>query len=448
MQVFLFFKFCYNSDIMKKKYYLWVLGCQMNKSDAERIAAILNKAGYQETKNELKADLIITLACSVRQSAVDRIYGKYKVWQKIKKHRPLLTALTGCVLEKDKEKMSEIFDLFFTTAQMAKLPALLKKNGSALAVKNYFQIHPVYQTSFQAYVPISTGCNNFCTYCVVPYVRGREKSRPATEIIKECRDLIKQGYKEITLLGQNVNSYGHDLKTKQTFAELLSKIAKLPGDFWLRFATSHPKDLNNDLIKVMANNKNICNYLHLPVQAGDNLILKKMNRKYTREHYIKLIKKVRKNIPDMSLSTDVIVGFPGETKKQFANTAKLFREIKFDMAYIAQYSPRPQTTAYNLKDNVSKTEKKRREKVLNQILKKTALVNNKRLIGKTLEVLVESKKNNFYYGKTKTFKTVKFKSNLSSLTGKFVKINLTPGTWCWVQITKVQDFGLEGKICQ
>lgn len=409
----------------------------MNKSDAERISTVLDKLGYQETKKEKETDLIIVLACSVRQSAIDRIYGKFRIWQKLKQTRPLITILTGCVLEKDKKKLAGMFDLIFDITDLSKLPNLLVSGRFSfrLPKNDYFKIHPSYQTNFQAYVPISTGCNNFCTYCVVPYVRGKEKSRKVSEIIKECKDLISKNYKEITLLGQNVNSYGKDLKNNPDFPALLQKVANLPGDFWLHFMTSHPKDLSDKLIKVIAKNDNICNYLHLPVQAGDNQILKKMNRKYTREHYIKLIKRVRKNIPEIAISTDVIVGFPGETKKQFANTVKLFKEIKFDMAYISQYSPRSGTTAYKLKDNVSKTEKIRREKILTEILIKTALVQNKKLVGKTLKILVSGQKNNYYLGKTTTFKTVKFQSS-KNLVGQFVDI----------KIKKAQAFGLEGKL--
>lgn len=446
---------------MKKKYYLWVLGCQMNKSDAERVSAVLNKLGYQEVKSEKEADVVLTLACSVRQSAIDRIYGKAKIWEKIKKTKPLITILSGCVLAKDKVKMVKNFDLIFDIKDLSKLSALLtsRKFSFPLPKNDYFKIHPSYQTNFQAYVPISTGCNNFCTYCVVPYVRGSEKSRKASEIITECQNLIARGYKEITLLGQNVNSYGKDLKSNLNFPALLQKIAHLKGDFWLRFVTSHPKDLSNQLIEVITSNNKICNYLHLPVQAGDNTILKKMNRKYSREYYIKLINKIRKNIPDIAISTDIIVGFPGETKKQFQNTVKLFKEVKFDMAYIAQYSPRPGTGAYELKDDVPKIEKQRREKILTAILKETALEQNKKLIGKDLKVLIENKKGNVFFGKTETFKTVKIATTRaavstsrskagqalnSGLAGDFINISPAPGQWCWVKITKAKDFGLEG----
>jgi tRNA-2-methylthio-N6-dimethylallyladenosine synthase len=430
----------------KLKYYLFILGCQMNVADAEKIAYLLDRAGYLQTDKESEADLIITVACSVRQSAIDRIYGRTRIWSAQKKNKKLTLALTGCLLTIDRKKMSEIFDIIFDINGLAGLPNLLKKHfgKNTSTVGSYFSAVSRYPNRFQAYVPISTGCNNFCTYCVVPYTRGREISRPAKEIIQECKNLIEQGYKEITLLGQNVNSYGHDLKNSLTFPQLLQKINGLPGNFWIKFATSHPKDMSDELIQAIAKYPKICEYVHLPVQSGDNEILQKMNRHYTRESYIKLINKIRKQIESVSISTDVIVGFPGETKRQFQNSADLFKQAKYDMAYLAQYSPRPQTVAYKLKDSVYKSEKKKREESLNSLLKKTALANNKKLIGRTLEVLarnykpLSAKKNSgYWYGLTRTQKNIRFpKIADDDLTGKFVKI----------KVARVQAFSLEGKL--
>jgi len=409
----------------------------MNYADSERLAATLNKSGYQPTDKEKEADLIIAVACSVRQSAIERIWGKAADWQKMKQKKPLITILTGCVLKTDKPKLYQIFDYIFEIKDLTKLPIFLGSRGftHSLPKADYFKVHPAYQNDFQAYVPISTGCNNFCSYCVVPYVRGRETSRPARDIINECKGLIKKGYKEITLLGQNVNSYGLDLKNKIKFPSLLKTIANLPGNFWLRFVTSHPKDLSDDLIKVIAENKKICRYLHLPVQSGDNKILNKMNRKYTQKHYLNLIKKVREKIPALAITTDVIVGFPGETTREFENTLKLFKVVKFDMAYINKYSARAGTTAFKLKDNVTKNEKEKRYRKLNKILNRTALEKHKKLIDKTLKVLVEFKRKNYNYGKTETFKTVKFLTK-KNLIGKFIV----------VKIVKAQAFGLEAKL--
>lgn len=423
-----------------EKYYIVTYGCQMNKSDSERVATVLEDLGYQKTDSEKSADLIVIMACSVRQSAVDRIYGKVKIWQKIKEKRPLLTILSGCVLKEDRKKLSPFFDLIFPISDLPKLPQKLK-NLPPYQVKNYFEIQPTYQSNFQAYLPISTGCNNFCTYCVVPYVRGPEICRPANEIINEVKSLIDKGYKEITLLGQNVNSYtsilGNSTSTVD-FPELLQIINNIPGNFWLRFITSHPKDLSDELIETMAKCKKICEYLHLPVQSGDNEILKRMNRNYTVEYYKNLIEKIKNKIPEISISTDIIVGFPGESEKQFQNTANLMKEMKFDMAYIAEYSPRPETAAYRLKDDVPKKEKERRRKLLTDILMETAFENNKKYLNKIVEILVEGiDRQGYVYGKTRTFKNVRLKDSPKKLTvGQFAKI----------KITAVSPWGLEG-VC-
>jgi len=425
---------------MTKKYYLWILGCQMNYADAERIVSVLNELGYIKTDEEQQADLIITVACSVRQSAIDRVYGKAKIWNKIRKKKRLTTILTGCVLEIDKIKMAKIFDHIFDISDLTKLSELLdgKKLTRNIPDGRYLNIEPKHQNHFSAFVPISTGCENFCTYCVVPYARGPETSRSSKKIIDECQKLINNGFKEIILLGQNVNSYGHDLSDGLNFPGLLQKIAKLEGDFWLRFVTSHPKDMSDELIEVIAKNGKICHYIHLPVQAGDDEILKKMNRQYAKKHYLNLIEKIRNQIPDVFISTDIIVGFPGETKKQFQNTAKLMKQAKFNMAYIAQYSPRSGTVAYQLNDDVPKKEKLKRKEALEKILKKTALKQNKLMLGKEVEVLVENTKNNYLIGKSKTYQTVKIKINPIGKTPNHI------GQFVITKITKAKSFGLEG----
>jgi len=418
----------------------------MNYSDAERFAAKLEEIGYKKASDDKKADLIVLLTCSVRKSAEDRVYGainnyrKKKLYPKLKK-----IILSGCMaLRPEVVKKNDKADIFMDIRDLNRLPELL--NTKIEQQKNdkdsYFSIKPKYQSKFSAYVPIMTGCNNYCAYCVVPYVRGREISRSPQEIIAEVKNLIKKGYKEIILLGQNVNSYKPVCKVESgklkvnDFSDLLGYLADLPGNFWLRFLTSHPKDLSDKLIKVIAKYDKITKYINLPIQAGDDQILKKMNRKYTVAQYKNLVKKIRKYIPNVAISTDVIVGFPGETKAQFKNTCKLFEEIKFDMAYINKYSPRSGTAAFKLKDSVSKAEKKRRDKELNIVLAKTALVNNQKLVGQTLEVLVEKKgKSDIWLGKTRTFKVVKFKSR-QNLLGKFVKI----------KIAKANSFGLEGEL--
>jgi tRNA-2-methylthio-N6-dimethylallyladenosine synthase len=371
------------------KYHIITLGCQMNWADSERIGAILEGKGYKQASKIEDADLVVVNMCSVRQSAVDRVMG---LKEKLKNKK---TIITGCVLKKDRLKLEKQF------GEIVDIKEYIKKNK-----KNYSK-------NIIAYVPIMTGCNNFCSYCVVPYTRGREISRPAEEIICEVKNLVKNEAKEIWLLGQNVNSY------KYNFPELLKTINAIPGKFLIRFTSPHPKDFSDELIEAMAKCEKFGEYLNLPVQAGDNQILKKMNRTYTVSHYEKLVKKIREKIPGISLSTDVIVGFPGETKKQFENTAKLFRKIKYDMAYINKYSPRAGTMAEKMKDNILPKEKIRRAKVLNEILKQTALENNKKYIGETIEILTTATDT----GKTRTNKTIKINCHIP--VGKFTNVKIT-----------------------
>ena len=420
------------------KYYIITYGCQMNWSDSERIATVLKKIGYKLALKINEADLIIVNMCSVRQSAVDRVYGKIKNFAKLKGQRSNVKCiLTGCILKKDKRKFAKYFNLILDIKDLIKLPKILnlKYKTQNIKYKNYLEIKPKYLNEFSAYVPIMTGCNNFCSYCVVPYVRGSEICRPVEEIIYEVKNLVKRGYKEIWLLGQNVNSYGIQRGTTQNntqnnaeinFPKLLRMVDNITGDFWIRFTSSHPRDFSDELIEVMAKSKKITPYLNLPVQSGDNEILKKMNRPYTISQYKNLVKKIRKKIPNITLSTDAIVGFPGETKKQFQNTLKLFKETRYDMAYISQYSERSETAASKLKDNVPQKEKKKRWKELTKILEKTALKNNKKYIGRKVEVLVNEIKNGFLIGKTKSYKSIKIINQESGirnqeLVGQFVK---------------------------
>jgi tRNA-2-methylthio-N6-dimethylallyladenosine synthase len=430
------------------KYFIFTLGCQMNESDAERILAVLEKLNFKQATSEQEADLIITLACSVRQKAVDRIWGRLKKWQKIKEKHPLITILSGCVLAPDKKKFAEVFDLVLDINEITKSPKKLldhlKKylaSSSGLKIADYFKIHPKYQTLFSAYVPIMTGCNNFCTYCAVPYTRGPEKSRPKKEIIEEIKNLIKNNYKSITLLGQNVNSYGQDFlknpkkSDNKYFIDLLFEINKIPGNFWFYFITNHPKDMSNKLIEALPSLGKLGHYIHLPLQSGDDKILKTMNRYYSASHYLKLIEKIKKALNHLNISTDIIVGFPGEKEKQFQNTAHIMEKAEFDMAYIAQYSPRPGTASYKLKDNVSKKEKGHREKVLTQILTKTALQKNEKIIGQVLDILVEEYKNGYNIGHTKNFKNIRFAFKMD-FSGEFVRL----------KVTKATPWALEGEI--
>ncbi|MEA3463878.1 MAG: tRNA (N6-isopentenyl adenosine(37)-C2)-methylthiotransferase MiaB [Patescibacteria group bacterium] len=442
-----------------KTYNIITIGCQMNKSDSERVAGYLENLGYKWSNNKYQADLVVVNTCGVRQSAEDRVYG---IIPRIKKQNSKVKIiLTGCLSErKDVQKrLRDKVDIWLPITQISNFQFLIsnKISNPKSQIPNYLELKPKYQSKFSAFVPIGNGCDNFCTYCVVPNARGREIYRPVNEIIDEARELVERGYKEIILIAQNVNSYNSPFTPKNAnppaggrqkinFASLLKLINNIPGNFWIRFATSHPKDMSGELIKTIAECDKICRHIHLPAQAGDNEILKKMNRGYTVEHYKKLIKRIRQAMPNASITTDIIVGFPGETKRQFNRTVKLFKEMKFDMAYIAQYSSRPGTAAEKLDDDAPKEEKKRRERELMVVLRKTALENNKKYIGKAVDVLVEGKnKKGEWYGKTRTSKNVKIKiqthcdasvQGKKDLVGEFVK----------VKINRARDFGLKGEV--
>jgi len=352
------------------KYFIKTFGCQMNESDSERIATFLEKRGYKKSADMEIADLIVVNACSVRQTAIDRIFGLKPKILKLKFQNPnFKSILTGCILKSDKPKFKKFFDAILNIKEFFTFPILHDRDKK---VMNYLRINPKYKKKDSAFVPIMTGCDNFCSYCVVPYTRGREISRPAQEIINEVKSLVKRGYSELTLLGQNVNSYKSKFKNQNSklvdFPTLLKLICNIPGNFTVKFLTSHPKDMSDELIETITECRKISKEIHLPIQSGDNKILKKMNRGYTIGKYKNLIKKIRAKIPQVEITTDVIVGFPGETKKQFENTVKAFEEIKFAKAYVNKYSTRTGTLAAKLKNNVSLTEKKRRWKILNDLV--------------------------------------------------------------------------------
>lgn len=366
---------------MHKKYHIVVYGCQMNVADAERLAGVLESMGYKKTSNINEANLVAITMCSVRQSAVDRIFGLVEKFKKLK-NKPK-TLLTGCILKKDKKTFSGLFDYVIGASEAADLEHTLqvilhgpakRENYRSLSEPRAGEANASGKSLPSApdskYIPISNGCNNFCTYCVVPYTRGRLICIDHNKIIKEAKRLIKQGFKEIWLLGQNVNDYSSPSDPSVDFSKLLEEINNLEGNFKIFFMSPNPKNFSDKLIKTMAKSEKFSRYLNLPIQAGDDEILKRMNRPYTSKQYIELVKKIRKAMPDINLSTDVIVGFPGETKKQFENTVKLFKKVKFNIAYINKYSPRRQTVAFKMEDNVPWPEKKRREKILIDIVNK------------------------------------------------------------------------------
>lgn len=418
------------------KYSLIVFGCQMNRSDAERVESVMNKLGYDKIEPEElgDADVAIVVACSIRQSAIDRIYGLKKKFDEIKKGRPLATVLTGCVLEADKKKMSEFFDIIFNINNLGELPRLLGQS-EPLQIQEYLSFQPAYQSRFQAYVPITKGCNQFCHFCVVPYTRGREVYRDPDDIVAECKRLVQSGYKEITLLGQTVNSYNHE---KANFAELLKRVDAISGDYWIRFVSSHPNFFSDEMIDAWKRGAHITPYLHLAVQSGSDLMLTRMNRKYTVQKFKDVVNSIRAAVPRVAVSTDVIVGFSGETSDEFQESRKLFEEMRFDMAYIAQYSVRKGTVGAKIyADDVSREEKKQRDIELNKVLEECARVNNKKYIGQVVRVLVEGHNKGFWTGKSDSYKTVKIQpqANGKNLAGEFV----------WVRITGALAWGLAGE---
>jgi tRNA-2-methylthio-N6-dimethylallyladenosine synthase len=337
------------------KYFIKTYGCQMNVADEEQIAGWYESQRWQAAQTIDKADEIVIVTCSVRQTAEDRVYGLINNLSKNKKLKQKII-LTGCMLR---------YPLKWLKEKMPQVDEFKKINEFKAEDK-------IRKSKTQAFVLIMEGCNQFCSYCVVPSARGREKSRLFEEIICEVKELAKRGYQEITLLGQNVNSYGKDLKkTENSFANLLKEIHQVKGIKKISFLTSNPWDLTEEIIEVMKLPK-IDRYLHLPVQSGDDEILRKMNRKYTGKQYLELLEKIRKQIPEIKIGTDIIVGFPGESDEQFKNTVDLCKKAKFTKAYVAMYSPRLGTVAYKLKDDVSHQEKKRRWQILNDLINKIA----------------------------------------------------------------------------
>lgn len=372
-----------------QKYFIKTFGCQMNESDSERVAALLENCGMHEVSEIEVADLAIFTTCGVRQTAEDRAYGQ--IHNLRKKNPDTIIVVTGCLAHRKdvRRRLAGKVDYFIPIKDISQLISTLglskKLIDKKITEKNcYLEIEPHYKQHESVFVPIMTGCNNFCTYCVVPYARGREWSRSVDEIFKEIDSLSRNGCKEITLLGQNVNSYAFiPSECKQTielennalnklplvdFPILLNSLAEKFPAITFRFLTSHPKDFSDELIETIAKNSNIPKEIHLPIQSGSNKILKAMNRKYTREHYLEIIEKIKKRIPGVLLSTDVIIGFPGETFKDFEKTMDIFRLVGFYAAFTNKYSSRPGTVAEKFEDSVPWEEKKRRERLLRELL--------------------------------------------------------------------------------
>lgn len=431
---------------MAKKFYIETYGCQMNVADSEVVAAILEARGYEMTKEKNESDIVLFNTCSVRESAEKRVKGRVQSFSILRKHKPgVLIGIMGCMAERlgaDLFEQEKNVDIVVGPDAYNDLPLLIEKaekgekaiNVELSLSETYKDICPtrLENTAISGYVSIIRGCNNFCTYCIVPYTRGRERSRSLASILHEVKDLASRGYKEITLLGQNVNSYLFSEDGKEVnFHDLLRIVAETVPEVRIRFSTSHPKDMSDETLKVMAAYDNICKAVHLPVQSGSNSVLKDMNRKYTREWYLDRIAAVNKYLPGCGLSTDVFVGFHNESDEDFEQTLSLMKECKFDLAYMFKYSERPGTMASKrLPDNVPEDVKSSRLSRMIEMQAKISEASNKADLGKEFEVLVEGvskKSDEQLYGRTSQNKVCVFPRK-DYKTGDFVKVKVTSCT--------------------
>lgn len=431
-----------------KKVYIETMGCQMNKSDTERMLGILSHFGYNETKTPQEADLLMVNTCSIRQLSEDKSFSLIGTWGRWKKERPnIKIGFCGCVAQQKAEqifKRANYVDFVLGTHNIYKLPEIIKEVEKGKKVCECEETNKVADTknygiqrvkSTNAWINITEGCNNFCTYCIVPYTRGRERSRLPEVILKEAQDALNQGFKELTLLGQNVDSYGKDFKDKNyRLADLLRDVNALDGNFRIRFVTSYPTDITDDLIKTVVELDKVCEYFHIPMQSGSSAVLKRMNRRYDRETYAKIVQKVRSMVPDVTITSDFIAGFPGETEEQFQETLTAIDEFELDYSNVAAYSPREKTVAAKWIDEfIPDDVKDERFQRLNSKVKENCLKSNLKYVGREMEVLVES----FYErrgimintGKTRNNKTVHIPYD-KDLTGQFVNVKIVGAkTW-------------------
>ncbi len=427
------------SATAEKTVYIETFGCQMNKADSENMLGMLQEIGYQQAAEAAGADLMILNTCAIREGAEDKVYSYLGHWRKLKDQRPgSLIAVGGCVAQDQGDKLlrrSPGVDIVFGTHNLFRLPDLvLKAVAEGKPVVEIYQELPedlpelpvIRQSDISAWVSIIYGCDYNCTYCIVPYVRGREKSRPAEQIVKEIRELGEAGYKEVTLLGQNVTAYGHDLQPALHLGDLLRMTGDIEKIKRVRFITGHPRDLKHEIIEAVAAVPNACEYFHVPVQAGDDRTLRRMARGYQVDYYRKMVERIRKLLPDAAISTDLIVGFPGETEQEFMNTVNFVEEICFDQCNTAAYSPRPHTPSANWPDQVPEHEKYERLRFLNSVISEVSNRRNKRYLGKTVEVLVEgpSQRNPARLtGRTRTNKIINFEAG-AELTGTLVDVTV------------------------
>lgn len=440
-------------ELKELKYYIETWGCQMNEEDSEKLSGMLKSIGYSKTDNLKETGIIIYNTCCVRENAENKVFGNLGELKHLKKENPdLIIAICGCMMQQEgmADKILKKFphvNIIFGTHNAFKFPEYLNRvKTEGVQVKEIYNKEteivegiPVdRESSVKAFVTIMYGCNNFCTYCVVPYVRGRERSRKSEDIIKEIKDLVSKGYKEITLLGQNVNSYGKGLEEDIDFAKLLRKVNEVEGLERVRFMSSHPKDLTKDVILAIKECDKICEQVHLPVQSGSNRILKKMNRNYTKESYLELIDLIKKEIPDVTLTTDIIVGFPGETEEDFLDTLDLVNKVEYDSAFTFIYSRRNNTPADMMLNQVPDEDKHHRFDRLVKSINDSVIKKNKAYENKIVEVLVEGPSKNDkskFTGRTRNGKLVNFSGE-----------NITIGDLVNVKILRAQPFSLIGEV--
>ena len=449
-------KFVENNDVKDKykgkTFFLKTYGCQMNEHDSENIEALLTFLGFKKVDNYMMADLVLLNTCSIRENAHNKAFGMLGRLKHLKQEkRDLIVGVCGCMAQ-EASVVEDILtnykwvNFVLGTHNLYQLPEIIDKaieeNKQQIEVYSregdLIEGLPVLRVNdYKAYVNIIYGCNKFCTYCIVPYTRGRERSRLKEDVLAEIGQLVDDGYKEVTLLGQNVNAYGKDIYDDYTMADLLEDVAKM-GIPRIRFTTSHPWDFTDHMIDVIAKYPNIMPSVHLPVQSGSSRILKLMGRRYTRESYLELFHKIKDRVPGVSISTDIIVGFPGETEEDFQETLSLVRECKYDNAFTFVFSKREGTPACRLTDPVSQKEKEERLQRLNEVVNRYFLENNKKLVGKEVEVLVEgiSEKKHMYYGYSDTNKLINFSSSYE----------LTPGDLVMVKITDAKTWSLDGEV--
>ena len=421
-----------------KQYHIWTIGCQMNKADSDQVANYLRRAGFRQAETAEEADLVLLNSCVVREHAEVKVVNRLNSLKVLKKSRPDITiALTGCMVDSRIDDLKRRFpwvDLFFRPQQWEVLSGWGESRG--LPGMDQGEDSVPHNPPVSAYVPIMHGCDSFCSYCVVPYRRGKARSRDLDEIRCQVQNLVQRGAKEVVLLGQIVDAYGHDLPSKPDLADLLTAVNGIEGLLRIRFLTSHPNYMSHKLIRAVADLNKVCEHISLPIQAGDNGVLEAMKRGYTTEEYGELVEHIRRIVPNVALSTDVIVGFPGETAEQFASTMDVLRQTRFDKVHIAAYSPRPETSATkNLRDDISFEEKETRRAQVEAMQNIIAAELNAGFLGRTVEVLVEDQKRGKWYGRTRGDKLVFFVGRAGMI-----------GQLASVRIEKTSAFALQGTL--